>query len=424
MSGEVPSGWHVGTVGGHSALLNGLAFKPEDWEDRGYPIIRIQNLNGGQDFNWSTRPVAEPYLIRRGQLLFSWSGNRGTSFGPYRWPGPTGILNQHIFRVDPRPETDLDWFFYALDVVRRQVERSAHGGLGLVHVRRGDLLAYEVLTPTLPEQRRIAEILDTLDEAIRKTEQVIAKLQQMKQGLLHDLLTRGIDENGELRDPVRHPEQFKDSPLGRIPKGWDAPQLGDILACSPKNGYSPAESDRPTGVLMLGLGCLTPHGFEPRQLKHAPLSDRKVVGAMLQEGDVLMSRANTRALVGLVGRYSSVGLPCAYPDLMMKLVPSRVISAGFLELTLRASTSRRQIQASAVGTSESMVKISGAIVKRMRIPLPDGAEQQRILDALGRYEPEAAQLNTELSKLRLLKQGLMDDLLTGRVRVKATEAAE
>ena len=53
---------------------------------------------------------------------------------------------------------------------------------------------------------------------IRHTEQVIAKLQQMKQGLLHDLLTRGIDDNGELRDPVRHPEQFKDSPLGRIPK--------------------------------------------------------------------------------------------------------------------------------------------------------------------------------------------------------------
>ncbi len=73
--------------------------------------------------------------------------------------------------------------------------------------------------PPLPEQRRIAEILDTLDEAIRKTEQVIAKLQQMKQGLLHDLLTRGIDDNGELRDPERHPEQFKDSPLGRIPRG-------------------------------------------------------------------------------------------------------------------------------------------------------------------------------------------------------------
>ena len=67
---------------------------------------------------------------------------------------------------------------------------------------------------------RIAEVLDTLDEAIRRTELVIAKLEQIKQGLLHDLLTRGIDDNGELRDPDRHPEQVKDSPLGRIPRAW------------------------------------------------------------------------------------------------------------------------------------------------------------------------------------------------------------
>ena len=87
-----------------------------------------------------------------------------------------------------------------------------------------------VWLPPLPEQRRIAEILDTVDEAIRRTEQVIAKLQQMKQGLLHDLLTRGIDENGELRDPERHPEQFKDSPLGRIPREWEVGPLERLMA--------------------------------------------------------------------------------------------------------------------------------------------------------------------------------------------------
>ncbi|MBK8936883.1 MAG: restriction endonuclease subunit S [Polyangiaceae bacterium] len=82
--------------------------------------------------------------------------------------------------------------------------------------------------PPLPEQRQIAAILDTLDDAIRKTEQIIAKLKQVKQGLLHDLLTRGIDDNGELRDPERHPEQFKDSALGRIPKGWEVSHLATV----------------------------------------------------------------------------------------------------------------------------------------------------------------------------------------------------
>ena len=85
-----------------------------------------------------------------------------------------------------------------------------------VNFANSTLLSSPLCVPSLPEQRRIAEILDTLDEAIRRTEQIIAKLKQIKQGLLHDLLTRGIDENGELRDPERHPEQFKDSPLGRF----------------------------------------------------------------------------------------------------------------------------------------------------------------------------------------------------------------
>ena len=90
------------------------------------------------------------------------------------------------------------------------------------------LKEFLVRIPPLPEQRRIAEILDTVDDVIQQTEALIAKLKLMKAGLLHDLLTRGIDENGELRDPEAHPEQFKDSPLGRIPREWRLAKLGDI----------------------------------------------------------------------------------------------------------------------------------------------------------------------------------------------------
>jgi type I restriction enzyme S subunit len=87
----------------------------------------------------------------------------------------------------------------------------------------------QLVLPPLPEQRRIAAILDTLDTAIRTTERLIAKLELVKQGLLHDLLTRGIDANGELRDPERHPDQFKDSALGPISEEWEVATL-DLLA--------------------------------------------------------------------------------------------------------------------------------------------------------------------------------------------------
>jgi hypothetical protein len=99
----------------------------------------------------------------------------------------------------------------------------------------------------MPEQFRIAEILDTLDAAIREAEAVVAKLKKVKAGLLHDLLTRGLDEHGQLRDPARHPEQFQGSPLGYIPKSWDiAPlgqsfdmQLGKMMSKDAKRGRRP-----------------------------------------------------------------------------------------------------------------------------------------------------------------------------------------
>ena len=82
------------------------------------------------------------------------------------------------------------------------------------------------------EQSRIATVLDTVDEAIAKTEAVIAKLKQVRTGLLHDLLTCGLDEQGQLRDSIAHPEQFRESPLGRIPMDWDVESIVEFPSYS------------------------------------------------------------------------------------------------------------------------------------------------------------------------------------------------
>jgi type I restriction enzyme S subunit len=245
----------------------------------------------------------------------------------------------------------------------------------------------------------------------------------MKQGLLHDLLTRGIDEHGELRDPERHPEQFKDSALGRIPRGWEVGPLEDWLCGLPRNGYSPKAVDGWTGSMMLGLGCLTPNGFEARQLKNAPRNDAQLQRALLHPGDLLLSRSNTRDLVGLAGVYESIGAPCIYPDLMMRLSPADTTSSRFLEQILRSLQVRRQIQAAASGTSGSMVKISAAIVRRLLVAMPEMHEQGVIIGTLDRATELVDQEKAETLKLRTLKHGLMDDLLTGRVRVSVPKEA-
>jgi type I restriction enzyme S subunit len=130
-----------------------------------------------------------------------------------------------------------------------------------------------------------------------------------------------------------------------------------------------------------------------------------------------MSRSNTFDLVGLVGRYSDVGVPCVYPDLMMKLVTNKLVRSEFLELVLRNVDTRQQIKRMSQGTSGSMVKISAGGIVKLLVRIPNLPEQDRLLSIFTAETANIQALEREKAKLRLLKQGLMDDLLTGRVRV-------
>lgn len=190
-------------------------------------------------------------------------------------------------------------------------------------------------------------------------------------------------------------------------------RLGDVLLGNPRNGYSPKAVAGWTGLQALGLGCLTVKGFAPIQLKNVP--DTPLArAAVLADGDLLMSRANTRELVGLVGRYESTGRPCIYPDLMMRLRTDedRCLSE-YLEIVLRSARVRREVTAGARGTSESMVKIGAELVKGLEMPLPPVDEQRRIVAAHAAFERRIAGLERVRAKRVRLLQGLVDHLLSG-----------
>lgn len=420
------AGWSSHSLDRHCSLLNGLAFRPEDWSEFGLPIIRIQNLNGSREFNRYNRRVPESYIIEPGMLLFSWSGNRGTSFGPYRWDGPTGLLNQHIFKVSPKEGTNPDWLFYALDTVRQRVERSAHGGSGLVHVRRGDLLAYDVLTPPPTEQRRIAAILDTIDEAIRRTEQVIEKLKQVKKGLLHDLLTRGIDENGELRPhPDEAPQLYKDSVVGRIPSGWEVQVLGDISVGGVSNGVFKQPSRVGRGVPLVNVSDL--YGEFGVDLSACELFDAVSAECSrfgVKRGDIFFTRSSLN-LIGIAHCNILRDIPdkAVYECHLMRLCPeSSVAVSEYIALWCRAPFARAFFMARAKQTT--MTTIAQPDILPLPVPVPPLPEQK---EAVGRFDAPNNRIGvqqTVVDKLRLLKTALMDDLLTGRVRVYGGEQAD
>src|SRR5262249_32898608 len=144
------------------------------------------------------------------------------------WPIDTA------YYVVPKAETDLRWLYWLLTKTDLKRLDAATGVPGL---NRNDVYSLKAHLPRSPYQPQIAAVLDTVDEAIAKTEAVIAKLRQVRAGLLHDVLTRGLDANGQLRDPIANPEQFQDSPLGCVPKEWECQHLKDLVPANRRITY-------------------------------------------------------------------------------------------------------------------------------------------------------------------------------------------
>ena len=203
--GEIPAHWEVKRLKYIADFINGAAFKPAEWGTEGTPIIRIQNLNGGDEFNYTTRKLPVEFIAHKGDLLFGWSGNRGTSFGPFLWwREGEYYVNQHIFRVLPLnvKNVNREWFYWVLKAVTFHVERQAHGIIGMVHVTQDELGAiYIPFLPNVAEQQSIADFLDQetakLDSLIAKIREAIERLRELRSALITAAVTGRIDVREE-----------------------------------------------------------------------------------------------------------------------------------------------------------------------------------------------------------------------------------
>ena len=185
--------WTTAPLGDLCKLVNGRAFKPTDWTKTGLPIVRIQNLNDStKPFNRFSHPVSPRHQIDTGNILLSWSGTPGTSFGCFTWVRGSAILNQHIFLVHVDTERMLEEFFvYAVNSRLSEMIRLAHGGVGLRHITKGKLESIHLPVPPRIEQRRIVGILDgcmnRIDEIRTLRAQALVQAKSLLPSILNDI---------------------------------------------------------------------------------------------------------------------------------------------------------------------------------------------------------------------------------------------
>jgi type I restriction enzyme M protein len=188
---DIDPKWIMETIGNLCDLYNGKAFKPSDWEkveSGGLPIIRIQNLNNDKaEYNYFTGKIDNQVIVNNGDLLFSWSGSRGTSFGPYIWKGQKAILNQHIFKVVHKDCVLKEFYYFMLKNAVTEVEENLHGGVGLVHITKGNLERIKIPLPPINIQKQIISKIEAESKVVNgcrdfikiheeKIKQVINKL--------------------------------------------------------------------------------------------------------------------------------------------------------------------------------------------------------------------------------------------------------
>lgn len=187
--GEIPEGWETRALGDLAEFVNGRGFKPEEWSETGLPIIRIQNLNGGSEFNYFNGTYHPKLKVEQGDLLFAWSGSRGTSFGPHIWNGPKGLLNYHTWRVAVGSPKDRDFLYFALLAITKKIERDSHGASALVHMQKAYVVDYLIPYPPESERASICKILSEIDRSINRQATELERLISIKSALMSDLLT-------------------------------------------------------------------------------------------------------------------------------------------------------------------------------------------------------------------------------------------
>ncbi|MEG4521026.1 MULTISPECIES: restriction endonuclease subunit S [unclassified Microcoleus] len=421
--GRIPKDWDVVPLSSVFQIQSGatpLRTKHQSYFVGGtIPWVKTMDLNEGWIVDTDER-ITEIALKECSVQLLPPKTVLIAMYGGWEQIGRTGILkdsattNQAISSlIKISPLVEPEFVLRALQYGRFRWKGIAASTRKDPNITRDDVVNFLIPLPPLDEHRQIAEILDTVDETIAHTSSLIAKLKQMKAGLLHDLLTRGLDENGELRDAIGHPEQFKDSPLGQIPKDWEATTIGEQASTS--SGSTPNRSNPKywqdgtiawvkTGEINYTFIQDTEEKITQKALNETSLTVYPVDTVLM----AMYGQGVTRGKVGILGIESTTNQACA------AIIPkdNKLVSRYLFHYL---SYYYDEIRSMSHGSNQS--NLNERLIASFPIQLPPIKEQIRIVEMIDTYDTRIRTEEAYRDKLKLQKQGLMHDLLTGTVRV-------
>ncbi len=400
-----------------SELVSHVDTKITVHKDPTRPYVGLENIpsRGAHLTGWSlaSSSVSTNSIFQAGDVLFGKlrPNLRKCVVAPFNGYCSTDIL---VLRAN----TGIDPSFAGMVLRTEQVGAAAEMrsiGTKMPRTSWKHLRGLEVFCPSFPEQSKIAKVLDTVDTAIHETEAIIAKLKAIKQGLLHDLLTRGIDANGELRPTkAEAPHLYKRSPLGWIPKEWAYPSFGSLCESSAFGPRFPSDAYDENGPLAtLRTTDMDDEGnISLSTMPRAAIAPSVFADHLLRPGDIVISRSGT---CGVTGVFAGHDIPVVPGAFLIRFRMRDLRLNRFYRRYFNSPQGRPYLGRLAVGGVQKNIK--GSDVLNLLVPLPSPEEAVGIAVRVESIEQHIEGNRQMLFKLTLQKAGLMDDLLTGRVRV-------
>ena len=395
---KIPSGWHKIPIGDCIVERKKSPIKVDDATNFGqYPFFtsgdtvlkHITNLVEGENIYLATGGIAN-----------------------VKYYDGKSAYSTDTYVVCGNEKCDTKFLYYALLLLKDYINTNYFQGSGLKHLQKKDFKKHELIIPvSVDEQKRIADALSKMDDAIEQSDSMIEKYELIKTGLMQDLLTFGIDENGNIRSEQTH--KFKDSPIGRIPEEWDLVLMSTLMNAvdAQPDHRTPAEVE--DGAPYVGISDVDDFGNllldKCRKVGKSVVEKQRTIFD-IEEGDIIFGKIGT---IGKPKRLPVMNNDYAISANVIIVKPFK--NAMFLYYTLKSEYVDKEVDLSIHSTSQpsfGMEKIRELLIKK-----PLLKEQETISEILEEFDNSIHNMRNDKTKFNNMRLGLLSDLITGKVRI-------
>jgi type I restriction enzyme S subunit len=338
---------------------------------------------------------------------------RGT-IGKAAIAGVPLTCNQSCEALLPKDRSNGDFLYYLLTFCQPIIERFG-AGTTFMSVTRRDIRDIQFVVPKNSEQERISQILTKVDDVIDIARQEVEGAQRLKTALIQLLFTKGL--------PGRH-RRFKQTKIGQIPEKWDVRTIRSVLAEPAFSGVSPESRADPPGTPILNVSCVKNGRCDPSALTYVDVDEATIKECEARKGDFFVLRGNGNREYVATGGVLEVGPPnnCIFSDKLIRLrFNAELVAEGFIPLMWQSYSFLRRLQSKAESGS-GLWMMSKRDIRREFFACPKKDEQEEIVSTLRSAQIAIDACNSKANALERLKRSLLQNLLTGRIRLGASTA--